>query len=111
MDAAKRTPRFHYDVDGRRKGRSRGFAKSLKRQADGEERLSVKRVDAIRRQLPSKDQRLIDLFLQEGGNYSVARRLKRHRTAVSDSFSRLFHRIKASADNCHNIPNACVCIK
>jgi hypothetical protein len=96
LDAAKRTPRFHYDVDGRRcKGRSRGFAKSLKE--DGEERLSVKRVDAIRRQLSRRDQRLIDLYLQEGGNYSaVARRLRRHRTSVSDSYCRLFHRIKAS---------------
>jgi hypothetical protein len=58
----------------------------------------VRRVDTIRRQLPGKDQRLVDLFLEENGNYSaVARRLGRHRTSVSDSYSRLFHRIKASA--------------
>jgi hypothetical protein len=64
MDAAKRTPRFHYDVNDRsRKGRSRGFCRSrrFRPRADGEERLSVKRVAAIRRRLPCKDRRLLDM--------------------------------------------------
>lgn len=42
--------------------RQRGFAKSLK--VDGEEGLSEKRVDAIRRRLPGEDRRLIDLYLE-----------------------------------------------
>ena len=91
MDAAKRTPRWDYDVNGRR----RGFRQ---READGEERPSVQLVDAIRRQLPRKDQRLIDLFIQEDGNYSaVARCLHRERSGVSGRYVRLFRRIAAMA--------------
>ena len=92
MDAAKRTPRWHYDVNGRRR---RGFRQP---EADGAERESVRRVDAIRRQLPRQDQRLIDLYIGEGGNVSaVARGLHAKRSRTQDRYYRLFRRIKATA--------------
>jgi RNA polymerase sigma factor (sigma-70 family) len=92
MDAAKRTPRFHYDVDSRRR---RGFRQP---EADTEERESVRRVDAIRRQLPEKDSRFLEMWLQEGGNVSaVARRLRRKRNATQWRYTRLFRRIAATA--------------
>ena len=91
MDAAKRTPRWHYDVNGRRR---RGFRQP---EAEGEERPSVQRVDAIRRQLPRQDQRLIDLYIQEGGNVSaVARRLHGKRSRTQDRYYRLLRRIAAT---------------
>ncbi len=75
-----------------------GFVAKLERQVDDEERPSIKRVEAIRRQLPRKDWLLIDLYLQEGGNNSaVARRLGPHRAAVSDDYYRLFQWIAVSA--------------
>jgi hypothetical protein len=70
MDTAKRTPRYH-----RKDWRLRVTKSPV---ADTEERASVRKVDAIRRQLPRKERRMIDLYLEEGGNYSaVARRLRR----------------------------------
>ncbi len=65
MDAVKRTPRWQDDADRRAKGSSPGFVAKLERQADDEESLSIKRVEAIRRQLPRKDRRLIDLYLRQ----------------------------------------------
>jgi hypothetical protein len=95
MDTAKRTPRYHYDVDSRRKGCSRGFRQP---EADGEERQSIRRVEAIRRQLPQQDRRLLDLYLQENGNVSaVARRLNRKGNRTQDRYYRLFRRIAATA--------------
>ncbi len=101
MDAAKRTPRFHYDVDSRRcQGRSRGFAAKVKcrPEADGEPCPSIHRVEELRRQLPRKERRLVDLYLQEDGNMAaVARRLGKCRQAISTDFYRMFCRIRASA--------------
>jgi RNA polymerase sigma factor (sigma-70 family) len=90
MDAAKRTPRYH-----RGERTLRVTASPAK---DAEQRESVRRVDAIRRQLPRQDQRFIDLYLQEGGNVSaVARRLHRKRNATQWRYTHLFRRIAATA--------------
>jgi DNA-directed RNA polymerase specialized sigma24 family protein len=65
--------------------------------ADLEERSSVRRVAAIRHRLPRADRRLLDLFLQEGGNYAaVARRLGREPDSVRQRFYGLFRRIRAA---------------
>ena len=91
MDAAKRTPRWHYDVNHRRR---RGFRAP---QADADERLSVRRVEAIRRQLPPKDRRLLDKWLEENGNVSaVARGLHAKRSRTQDRYYRLFRYIAAT---------------
>lgn len=92
MDAAKRTPRYHYDVDSRRR---RGFRQP---EADTQERESVRKVDAIRQQLPATDSRFLEMWLQEGGNVSaVARRIHRERNRTQDRYYRLFRRIAATA--------------
>ncbi|MHB1426565.1 MAG: sigma factor [Gemmataceae bacterium] len=92
MDTAKRTPRYHYDVNARPR---RGFRQP---EPDGEVRASVLKVDAIRRQLPRADRRLIDLYLQEGANISaVARRLRGKANRLQDRYRRLFRRIAATA--------------
>jgi RNA polymerase sigma factor (sigma-70 family) len=92
MDAAKRTPRYHYDVDSRRR---RGFRQP---EADTQARESVQRVDAIRRQLPEKDSRFLEMWLQEGGNVSVvARRLHRKRNQTQWRYYQLFRKIAATA--------------
>ncbi len=94
MDAAKRTPRFHYDVNSRRR---RGFRQP---EADSEERDSVRRVQELRRQQPRKYQRLIDLWVEEGGNVSaVARRLRRERSALQGRYTRLFRRMAAASSH------------
>jgi hypothetical protein len=90
-DAAKRTPRFHYDVNSRRR---RGFRQP---EADTEPRESVRKVDAIRQSLPRQDCLLLDMWLQESGNVSeVARRLHRERTGIQGRYHRLFRRIAAA---------------
>jgi RNA polymerase sigma factor (sigma-70 family) len=91
MDAAIRTPRWHYDVNSRRR---RGFRQP---EADAEERESVRRVEEVRQQQPRKYQLLIDLYLEESGNVSgVARRLHCDRNALQGRYHRLFRRIAAS---------------
>jgi DNA-directed RNA polymerase specialized sigma24 family protein len=91
MDTAKRTPAYH-----------RGHLALQLTPAPKEEaqpRLSVCKVEAIRQGLPRKDRRLLDLYLEEGGNYTaVARRLKRKASAVRWRYHRLARRIAASAN-------------
>jgi hypothetical protein len=89
MDAHKRTPHFH------RGARSLRITASP---AADTERESVRKVAAIRRQLRRQDRRLIDLYLEEGGNCSaVSRRLHRKRNASQWRYTRLFRRIAATA--------------
>jgi RNA polymerase sigma factor (sigma-70 family) len=89
MDTAKRTPRYH-----RGERSLRGTAAP----ATDTERESVRKVDAIRRQLRRQDRRLLDLYLEEGGTCSaVARRLHRKRNATQWRYTRLFRRIAATA--------------
>jgi hypothetical protein len=65
--------------------------------ADRDERPSIRRVATIRQRLPRADRRLLDLFLQEGGNYAaVARRLGREPDSVRQRFYGLFRRIRAT---------------
>jgi RNA polymerase sigma factor (sigma-70 family) len=90
MDTAKRTPRYH-------RGHLALSLAPAPREETGE-RLSVRKVEAIRQRLPRKDRRLLDLFLEEGGNYTaVARRLKRKASAVRWRYHRLARRIAAGA--------------
>lgn len=90
MDAAKRTPRYHRG--------ERTLRVTAAPAEEGQERESVRAVDAIRQTLPREDRCLIDLFLQEGGNYSaVARRLHHDRGGVQNRYRRLFRRIAATA--------------
>ena len=89
LDAAKRTPRYHRTDDGLRIIPAPT--------ADREERPSIRHVAIIRRRLPRADRRLLDLFLQEGGNYAaVARRLGREPDRVRQRFYGLFRRIRAA---------------
>ena len=89
MDTAQRTPRYHRKDDCLRSSQAPT--------ADSQERLSVRRVASIRHRLPRADRRLLDLFLQEGGNYAaVARRLGRGPESVRRRFHSLFHRIRAA---------------
>jgi RNA polymerase sigma factor (sigma-70 family) len=91
MDTAKRTPRYH------RGHLALSLAPAPREEA--EPRLSVRKVEAIRQGLPRKDRRLVDLYLEEGGNYTaVARRLKRKASAVRWRYHRLARRIAASAN-------------
>ena len=89
MDTGKRTPRYH---------RTDGCLRSTQAAtADTEERPSVRLVAGIRHRLPRADRRLLDLFVQEGGNYAaVARRLGRGPESVRRRFHGLFGRIRAS---------------
>jgi DNA-directed RNA polymerase specialized sigma24 family protein len=90
MDTAKRTPRSH------RGQRTLGMAASPV--ADTQTRDSARKVAAIRRRLPRKDRRLLDLYLQEGGNCAaVARRLRRDPSGMQGRYARLFRRIAATA--------------
>ncbi|MGH7224974.1 MAG: sigma-70 family RNA polymerase sigma factor, partial [Gemmataceae bacterium] len=90
MDTAKRTPRYH------RGERSLRVASAPVE--DAEQRQSVRKVAAIRQRLPMKDRRLVDLYLQEGGNYSaVARRLNRDSGGIAERYHRLFRRVAATA--------------
>jgi RNA polymerase sigma factor (sigma-70 family) len=90
MDTQKRTPRYHRG--------ERTLRVAAAPREDAEERESVRRVNAIRQRLPVKDRRLLDMYLQEGGNYSaVARRLHRKRNATQWRYTRLFRRIAATA--------------
>ena len=89
LDAAQRTPRYHRTDDGLRN--------TIAPTAGLDERLSVRRVAAIRQRLPRGDRRLLDLYLQEGGNYAaVARRLGREPDSVRQRFYGLFRRIRAA---------------
>jgi RNA polymerase sigma factor (sigma-70 family) len=89
LDAAKRTPRYHRTDDGLRIIPAPT--------ADREERPSIRHVAIIRRRLPRADRRLLDLYLQEGGNYAaVARRLGREPDSVRQRFYGLFRRIRAA---------------
>jgi RNA polymerase sigma factor (sigma-70 family) len=89
MDTAKRTPRYH-------RGHLALRVTPAPRE-ETEQRLSVRRVEAIRQRLPRKDKRLFDLYLQDGGNYSaVARRLRRNVEGVRGRYHRLFRRIAAA---------------
>jgi RNA polymerase sigma factor (sigma-70 family) len=89
LDTAKGTPRYHRTEDGLRI--------TPAPTADRDERPSVRRVAIIRHRLPRADRRLLDLFLQEGGNYAaVARRLGREPDSVRQRFYGLFRRIRAA---------------
>jgi RNA polymerase sigma factor (sigma-70 family) len=89
LDTAQRTPRYHRD-DG-------CLRMTPAPTADQEVRPSVRRVAAIRHRLPCADRRLLDLYLQEGGNYAaVARRLGREPDSVRGRFYGLFRRIRAA---------------
>jgi RNA polymerase sigma factor (sigma-70 family) len=89
LDTAQRTPRYHRTEDGLRN--------TIAPTADLDERPSVCRVTTIRQRLPRTDRRLLDLFLQEGGNYAaVARRLGREPDSVRQRFYGLFRRIRAA---------------
>ena len=89
MDTAKRTPRYHHNDSCLRL--------STAPTADPQERPSVRRVATIRHRLPPADRRLLDLFLQEGGNYAaVARRLGRAPESVRGRYCCLFRRIRAA---------------
>jgi len=89
-DTAKRTPRYH-------RGHLTLRVTPAPRE-ETDERQSVLRVEAIRQRLPRKDKRLVDLYLQDGGNYSaVARRLRRKVEGVRGRYHRLFRRIAATA--------------
>ena len=89
LDTAQRTPRYHH---------SDGCLRCTQAPtAETQERLSVRRVASIRHRLPRADRRLLDLFVQEGGNYAaVARRLGRGPESVRRSFHGLFGRIRAA---------------
>jgi RNA polymerase sigma factor (sigma-70 family) len=89
LDAAQRTPRYH---------RTDGCLRSTTAPTvDREGRLSVRHVAIIRRRLPRADRSLLDLYLQEGGNYAaVARRLGREPDSVRQRFYGLFRRIRAA---------------
>ena len=89
LDTAQRTPRYH---------RTEGCLRMTPAaSADPEERPSIRRVAGIRHRLPRADRRLLDLFLQEGGNYAaVARRLGRGPESVRRRFHGLFGRIRAA---------------
>jgi RNA polymerase sigma factor (sigma-70 family) len=85
-DAAKRVPRYHATLRG-----------TAARREEAERRLSILRVEALRRGLPRKDRRLLDLFWQENGSYSaVARRLGRNRDAIRSRYRKLFCRLAAT---------------
>lgn len=90
MDTAKRTPHYH-----RGERTLRGTALPA---ADTAQRESVRRVDALRCQLRRQDRRLLDLYLEEGGNITaVARRLHRKRNPTTWRYKLLFRRIAATA--------------
>jgi RNA polymerase sigma factor (sigma-70 family) len=89
LDSAQRTPRYHRTASCLRI--------TPAPTADWDERPSVCHVATIRRHLPRADRRLLDLFLQEGGNYAaVARRLGREPDSVRQRFYGLFRRIRAA---------------
>ena len=88
LDTAQRTPRYHHS-DG-------CLRSSQASTADADERPSVRLVARIRHRLPRVDRRLLDLFVQEGGNYTaIARRLGRGPESVRRRFHCLFRRIRA----------------
>ena len=89
LDTAKRTPSYH---------RNNGCLRSTQAPpADPEQRLSVRRVAGIRQRLPRADRHLLDLYLQEGGNYAaVARRLGDVPESVRRRYTGLFSRIRAA---------------
>jgi DNA-directed RNA polymerase specialized sigma24 family protein len=88
-DTARRTPRYH-------RGHLALRGTPAPRE-ETDERLSVRRVEEIQQRLPRKDRRLIDLYLQGGGNYSaVARDLRRKASAVRWRYRCLFRRIAAA---------------
>jgi RNA polymerase sigma factor (sigma-70 family) len=89
LDTAQRTPRYHR-TDGCLRMTSAPTA-------DLEERASVRLVAGIRHRLPRADRLMLDLFLQEGGNYAaVARRLGRGPEIVRRRFHGLLGRIRAA---------------
>jgi RNA polymerase sigma factor (sigma-70 family) len=89
LDTAKRTPRYHHQDSC--------LWLSTAPTADPQERLSVRRVATIRQRLPRADRRLLDLYLQEGGNYAaVARRLGCVPESVRGRYHCLFRRIRAA---------------
>jgi RNA polymerase sigma factor (sigma-70 family) len=89
LDAAQRTPRYHHTDSCLRM--------TTAPTADRDERPSIHRVASIRQRLPGADRRLLDLFLQEGGNYAaVARRLGREPDSVRQRFYGLFRHIRAA---------------
>jgi RNA polymerase sigma factor (sigma-70 family) len=89
LDTAQRTPRYHRTDECLRI--------TPAPTADPDERPSVRRVAAIRHRLPRADRRLLDLFVQEGGNYAaIARRLGRGPESVRRRFCGLFGRIRAA---------------
>ena len=54
-------------------------------------------LNPLRSRLSAKDQALVDLFLEENGNFSaVARRLHRDRSGTSKRFKNLFRRCQAT---------------
>lgn len=75
MDMAKRTPRYHHNDSWLRL--------TPAPTADPQERSSVRHVATIRDRLPREDRRLLDLFLQEGGNYAAVVWVVRRRRCVA----------------------------
>jgi RNA polymerase sigma factor (sigma-70 family) len=89
LDTAQRSPRYHHKDECLRL--------TPEPTADPHERPSIRRVASIRHRLSRADRRLLDLFLQEGGNYAaVARRLGRVPESVRRRFQCLFRRIRAA---------------
>jgi DNA-directed RNA polymerase specialized sigma24 family protein len=89
LDTAQRTPRYH--------GTDECLRLTPVATADPRERPSVRRVAGIRHRLPRADRRMLDLYLQEGGNYAaVARRLGRGPESVRGRYACLFRRIRAA---------------
>jgi RNA polymerase sigma factor (sigma-70 family) len=88
MDTAKRTPRYHRG--------ERTVRVTSTRQEEASARESIRRVAALHQRLSVQDQRLIAMYLQEGGNYSaVARRLGRVSSVIRGRYHRVFQRIRA----------------
>jgi DNA-directed RNA polymerase specialized sigma24 family protein len=88
MDTAKRAPRYHYSIHTRR-----GFRQRV---PDAEPRESVRRVEVIRRSLPRRERRLLDLFLQEDCCYAgVARRRGCCHTSAQKHLHRVFDSVRA----------------
>jgi len=70
------------------------------RQQENDERLSAKRVRALRQRLPECDRQWIDLYLEHGGNYcAVARHTGRKASTITQRYRRLLSRI-AKQDAC-----------
>jgi RNA polymerase sigma factor (sigma-70 family) len=87
-DTSGRTPRYHLGLRG-----------TEARRAEAERRLSILRVEALRQRLTPDDRRLVDVYLEEGGNRSaVARRLGLSIKSIHGRYLLLFRRIRRIAN-------------